>query len=164
MYFFMNPGWSLCFWQKDSATSVELASFNRLFDFRFWNGIKWPKVDQNFNIWKTFTMALVIQFLKRSLKHVWVLYCLSTIFDNSVPIIMSLLNDFNSLLKGRKGSDILKRGLFIKEECDHLESHGLLVGKSPLFWNQLFLLGFTPCKAEQPLLGMDLQEKEAQNF
>ena len=25
-----------------------------------------------------------------------------------------------------------------------------------------FLLGFTPCKVEQPLLGMELQEKEAQ--
>ena len=25
-----------------------------------------------------------------------------------------------------------------------------------------FLLGFTPCKAEQPLRGMELQEKEAQ--
>ena len=25
-----------------------------------------------------------------------------------------------------------------------------------------FLLGFTPCKAEQPLQGMELQEKEAQ--
>ena len=26
-----------------------------------------------------------------------------------------------------------------------------------------FLFGFTPCKAEQPLRGMELQEKEAQN-
>ena len=25
-----------------------------------------------------------------------------------------------------------------------------------------FKLGFTPCKAEQPLQGMELQEKEAQ--
>ena len=25
-----------------------------------------------------------------------------------------------------------------------------------------FLMGFTPCKAEQPLQGMELQEKEAQ--
>ena len=25
-----------------------------------------------------------------------------------------------------------------------------------------FQLGFTPCKADQPLLGMKLQEKEAQ--
>ena len=25
-----------------------------------------------------------------------------------------------------------------------------------------FLMGFTPCKAEQPLLGMELQEKETQ--
>ena len=25
------------------------------------------------------------------------------------------------------------------------------------------LLGFTPCKAKQPLRGMELQEKEAQN-
>ena len=25
-----------------------------------------------------------------------------------------------------------------------------------------FLLGFTPCKAEQPLQGMELQEKKAQ--
>ena len=25
-------------------------------------------------------------------------------------------------------------------------------------------LGFTPCKAEQPLQGMELQEKEAQNI
>ena len=25
-----------------------------------------------------------------------------------------------------------------------------------------FWLGFTPCKVEQPLLGMELQEKEAQ--
>ena len=26
----------------------------------------------------------------------------------------------------------------------------------------LFYLGFTPCRAEQPLRGMELQEKEAQ--
>ena len=26
----------------------------------------------------------------------------------------------------------------------------------------IFLLGFTPCKAEQPLQGMELQEKETQ--
>ena len=25
-------------------------------------------------------------------------------------------------------------------------------------------LGFTPCKAEQPLQGMELQEKEAQKY
>ena len=28
--------------------------------------------------------------------------------------------------------------------------------------NFFFKLGFTPCKAEQPLWGMELQEKEAQ--
>ena len=28
--------------------------------------------------------------------------------------------------------------------------------------NFFFKLGFTPCKAEQPLQGMELQEKEAQ--
>ena len=31
-------------------------------------------------------------------------------------------------------------------------------GKNPFF----FLLGFTQCKAEQPLQGMELQEKETQ--
>ena len=29
-------------------------------------------------------------------------------------------------------------------------------------WNPLTNYGFTPCKAEQPLQGMELQEKEAQ--
>ena len=71
----------------------------------------------------------------------WVLYCLSAIFDNSAPIIISLLNDFISSLKGGKESDILKRGLFIKEECDSLGSHGLLVGKSPLFCVRFFFIG-----------------------
>ena len=71
----------------------------------------------------------------------WVLYCLSAIFDNSAPIIISLLNDFISSLKGGKESDILKRGLFIKEECDPLGSHGLLVGKSPLFCVRFFFIG-----------------------
>ena len=94
----------------------------------------------------------------------WVLNCLSTIFDNSAPIIKCLLNDFISFLKGGKESDILKRRLFIKEECDPLGSYWLLVGKSPLFWVWLFLLGFTPCKAEQPLQGMELQEKEGQKY
>ena len=28
--------------------------------------------------------------------------------------------------------------------------------------NMFFLLGFTPCKAEHPLQGMELKEKEAQ--
>ena len=29
-------------------------------------------------------------------------------------------------------------------------------------FNFFFLLGFTPCKAEQPLQGMELKEKETQ--
>ena len=29
---------------------------------------------------------------------------------------------------------------------------------------KFFLLEFTPCKAEQPLQGMELQEKEAQKY
>ena len=36
--------------------------------------------------------------------------------------------------------------------------HCILLSKIFLF----FKLGFTPCKAEQPLRGMELQEKEAQ--
>ena len=31
-----------------------------------------------------------------------------------------------------------------------------------IFAFPFFLLGFNPCKAEQPLQGMELQEKEAQ--
>ena len=48
----------------------------------------------------------------------------------------------------------------------------LLLGKNTIKqWNltintrndtAFFLLGFTPCKAEEPLQGMELQEKEAQ--
>ena len=36
--------------------------------------------------------------------------------------------------------------------------------KTPLSWYFLifFSLGFTPCKAKQPLQGMELQEKGAQ--
>ena len=30
-------------------------------------------------------------------------------------------------------------------------------------WQFVFFAGFIPCKAEQPLKGMELQEKEAQN-
>ena len=30
------------------------------------------------------------------------------------------------------------------------------------YWNTFFKLGFTPCKTEQPLQGMELQEEEAQ--
>ena len=30
------------------------------------------------------------------------------------------------------------------------------------FWNRFLKLGFTPCKAEQPLQGMELLEKETQ--
>ena len=93
----------------------------------------------------------------------WVLYCLSTLFDNSPPIIISFLNDFYSFLKGEKGSDTLKRRLFIKEECGSLGSYGLLVGKSPLFLN-FFVLGFAPCKAERSLQGIKLQGKEAQKY
>ena len=37
------------------------------------------------------------------------------------------------------------------------------ISTRPLGVEQLFLkLGFTPCKAEQPLRGMELQEREAQ--
>ena len=32
------------------------------------------------------------------------------------------------------------------------------------FYNFFFSLGFTPCKAAQPLRGMELQEKEAQKY
>ena len=32
----------------------------------------------------------------------------------------------------------------------------------PIFFFFFFFLGLTPCKAEQPLRGMELQEKKAQ--
>ena len=38
----------------------------------------------------------------------------------------------------------------------------ILMFPLPTFLIEFFLLGFTPCKAEQPLRGMELQAKEAQ--
>ena len=48
-----------------------------------------------------------------------------------------------------------------------LKVYGILLGKLTLRENPepkrlIFLLGYTPCKAEQPLRGMELQEKGAQ--
>ena len=37
-----------------------------------------------------------------------------------------------------------------------------LLEKSEKLFHLFFLIGFTPCKAEQPLQGMELQEKETQ--
>ena len=37
------------------------------------------------------------------------------------------------------------------------------VQKEQVLDSLIFKLGFTPCKAEQPLRDMELQEKEAQN-
>ena len=33
---------------------------------------------------------------------------------------------------------------------------------TPFLFTDAFLLGFTPCKTEQPLQGIELEEKEAQ--
>ena len=43
-------------------------------------------------------------------------------------------------------------------------SFGCLIGYVSSLYSLIFLkkLGFTPCKAEQPLQGIELQEKEAQ--
>ena len=41
-------------------------------------------------------------------------------------------------------------------------SHGFCDGEIKEFFFFFFQLGFTPCKAEQPLQGMELQEKETQ--
>ena len=39
---------------------------------------------------------------------------------------------------------------------------GLSILFEMLYLVVFFILGFTPCKAEQPLQGMELQEREAQ--
>ena len=45
-----------------------------------------------------------------------------------------------------------------------LVSLGYLLLGHPFFFHFLKKLGFTPCKAEQPLQGMEIQEKEAQKY
>ena len=49
----------------------------------------------------------------------------------------------------------------IKVLC-YLQSEEIWVVVFLFFCFFFFKLGFTPCKAEQPLWGMELQEKEAQ--
>ena len=44
----------------------------------------------------------------------------------------------------------------------HENSHKLYSESGHPVLRGFFQLGFTPCKAEQPLRGMELQEKEAQ--
>ena len=58
--------------------------------------------------------------------------------------------------------------MFIKY-CNFLAYRSFLKEKVPVntrntTLNTFFLLGFTPCEAEQPLRGMELQEKEAHKY
>ena len=60
-----------------------------------------------------------------------------------------------------------ENGIIIKR-CTHCVQDSIKSGVCVLSVMEIiilicggFLLGFTPCKAEQPLQGMELQEKEA---
>ena len=67
-----------------------------------------------------------------------------------------LWNTNNLNCKSKKYFDIIYKYNFVAHVIGSNQ-------KSYMCFSRIFLkLGFTPCKAEQPLWGMELQEKEAE--